>query len=134
MKLLLDTHILIWMLADDPKLPRKARELILDETNELYTSSISLWEVIIKHALHPSAMPYSGEILYDICLRAGVKILAVNTEHILAIEGLLRDKNAPPHKDPFDRLLIAQAKTEGIKLITHDALLQGYGEPCVLIV
>ena len=134
MKLLLDTHILIWMLADDPKLPQKARELILDETNELYISTVSIWEVVVKHALHPHKMPYSGKILYDICLQAGLKTLAINTEHILAIEGLRREKSAPPHKDPFDRVLIAQSKTEGLILITHDSLLQAYGEPCVLTV
>ena len=134
MKLLLDTHILIWALADDQKLPQKARELILDESNEVCASAVSLWEVVIKHALHPNEMPYSGRDFYNACGRAGFDLLAVNAAHVLAVESLRRDDNAPPHKDPFDRLLIAQAKTEGLVFVTHDALLSGYGESCVLSV
>ena len=132
MRLLLDTHILIWALADDPKLPKEARKLILDENNLLYASVVSVWEVIIKRALHPNEMPYSGRDFFDACERAGFETLAVNAAHVLAVEGLRRGANAPPHKDPFDRLLIAQAKVEGMTLVTHDSLLSGYGAPCVL--
>ena len=134
MKLLLDTHILIWALADDPKLPQKARELILNESNELYASVVSLWEVIIKHTLHPSELSYSGKDFYDACARAGFGLLPVKAEHILVVESLHRNENAPPHKDPFDRLLIAQAKNEDMAFVTHDTLLPGYGEPCIFSV
>lgn len=134
MKLLLDTHILIWALADDPKLPQKARELILNESNELYASAVSLWEVTIKHTLHPSELSYSGKDFYDACARAGFELLPVKVEHILVVESLHRNENAPPHKDPFDRLLIAQAKNEDMTFVTHDTLLPGYGEPCIFSV
>ena len=134
MKLLLDTHILIWALADDPKLPQKARELILNESNELYASVVSLWEVTIKHTLHPGELSYSGKDFYDACARAGFELLPVKAEHILVVESLHRNENAPPHKDPFDRLLIAQAKNEDMTFVTHDALLPGYGEPCIFSV
>ncbi len=132
MKLLLDTHILIWALADDAKLPQKAREFISDETNELYVSVVSIWEIVIKHMLHPKEFPYSGKSFCDACMRAGYETLSVKAGHVLAVEGLRRDEKAPSHKDPFDRLLIAQAKTEGMLLLTHDELLAAYGEQCVM--
>ena len=134
MNLLLDTHIVIWALADDPKLPQKARELILDQSNTVYFSIISLWEVVLKHAIRPDEVPYSGKDFYEACQRAGFDILPGKPEHILAVEGLKRKEGAPAHKDPFDRLLIAQAKTEGLRFVTHDGLIPGYGEPCVLSV
>ena len=132
MKLLLDTHILIWALADDPKLPKKARELILDTENAIYVSVVSLWEVVVKHSIHPNAIPYSGKDFYDACGRAGFELLETKPEHILAVEDLRRSEGVPPHKDPFDRLLIAQAKVEEMQFVTHDALLSGYGESCVI--
>ena len=132
MRLLLDTHIVIWALADDPKLPQQARELLLDAGNEFYVSAVSLWEIVIKRALHPRELPFSGKDFCNACRRAGFGLLAADAEHVLAVEGLRRGADAPPHKDPFDRLLIAQAKTEEMRLVTHDALLSGYGEPCVL--
>ena len=131
MKLLLDTHILIWALADDPKLPKKARELILDTDNTIYVSVVSLWEVVVKHSIHPTEIPYSGKDFYDACRCAGFELLETKPEHILAVEDLRRGEGVPPHKDPFDRLLIAQAKVEEMQFVTHDALLSGYGEACV---
>lgn len=134
MKLLLDTHILIWALADDPKLPKKARELILDVNNAIYVSTVSLWEVVVKHSIHPNEIPYSGKDFYDACRRAGFELLEAKPEHVLAVEGLRRSEGALPHKDPFDRLLIAQAKTEEMRFVTHDALLSEYGDACVISV
>ena len=99
-----------------------------------YTSVVSLWEVTIKHTLHPSELSYSGKDFYDACARAGFELLSVKAEHILVVEGLHRNETAPPHKDPFDRLLIAQAKNEDMTFVTHDALLPGDGEPCIFSV
>jgi len=134
MRLLLDTHIVIWALANDPNLPKKARELILDEGNDIYVSVVSLWEVVVKHALHRKDFPYSGKDFLDACERAGYCMLVLNEADVLAVESLKRDREAPPHKDPYDRLLLGQAKAEGLALVTHDSLIPDYNEPCVLSV
>lgn len=132
MKLLLDTHILLWALADDPKLPLTARRLIADESNTVVYSSASLWEVSIKHALHPDRMPASAATLLEFCEAAGYESLPIANRHVLALETLVRDPAAPPHNDPFDRIMLAQAKADGLVFLTHDSLIPAYGEECVL--
>lgn len=134
MNLLLDTHILIWALNDDARLPKKAKEMILDPDNAVYYSSISIWEVSIKHMLHPENVTFSGEELSGYCQEAGYIQVEMRDRHVYALETLKREKGAPDHSDPFDRILIAQAKTENLTFLTHDALLPFYGEKCVALV
>ena len=134
MNLLLDTHILIWALNEDPKLPEKARELILDKNNTVYYSTVSLWETAVKHALHPENVNFTGKELAQYCREAGYFSVEMRDKHVFALETLTRKENAPPHRDPFDRMLIAQAKAENLSLITHDALLPYYREKCIIIV
>ena len=134
MNLLLDTHILIWALNDDPRLPKKAKEMILDPKNAVYYSSISIWEVSIKHMLHPENVTFSGEELSGYCQEAGYIQVEMRDRHVYALETLKREKGAPDHSDPFDRILIAQAKAENLTFLTHDALLPFYGEKCVALV
>ncbi|WP_199219632.1 type II toxin-antitoxin system VapC family toxin [Hallerella porci] len=130
----MDTHIALWTLLDSEKLPIEARKLINQENVEPVFSLISMWEIVIKHAINPNKMPISGAQFLDYCTQAGFQQLMVYEEHVLEVEKLKRDENAPSHKDPFDRMLIAQAKAEGIILLTHDSLLSGYNEPCVMTV
>jgi Uncharacterized protein conserved in bacteria len=132
MRLLLDTHILIWALNGDRRLPAKARRLILDDGNTLYYSTVSLWEVSIKHAIHPENVEFTGEDLDYFCREAGFLPVEVKNSHVIYLESLRRSEGAPPHHDPFDRMLIAQAKAENLVLITHDSLLSYYNEKCVM--
>ena len=132
MNLLLDTHILIWALNEDPRLPAQARDLILDEGNTVYYSSVSIWEVSIKHANHPENISFSGKDLAGYCQEAGFLPVEMRDKHVFALETLSRPEDAPPHHDPFDRMLIAQAKSENLSFITHDPLLSFYGEKCVI--
>ena len=134
MKVLLDTHIALWTLLDSEKLPIEARNLINQENVEPVFSLISMWVIAIKHAIHPDQMPITGAQFLDYCTQAGFQQLLIYEEHVLEVEKLKRDENAPSHKDPFDRMLIAQAKAEGMILLTHDSLLAGYNEPCVMTV
>lgn len=134
MKILLDTHILLWTLSNDARLPEKARKLIENEENEIYYSVISPWEVEIKHLLHPDVMPVSAEEIIEYCEQSGFRSVLVKEKHILALEGLKREKGTLPHKDPFDRMLICQASTENMIFVTHDSLIPGYNEPCILAV
>ena len=132
MNLLLDTHILIWALNDDPRLPEKARELILDEKNAVYYSTVSIWEVSVKHAIHPDNVKFSGKELSEFCRKAGFLPVEMCDKHVLALETIKREDGAPPHNDPFDRMLLAQAIAENMHFITHDSLIPYYGEKCVI--
>ena len=131
MKYLLDSHILIWALFSDEKLSRKAYEIINNPDNEIYYSAVSVWEINMKHDKSPNKMPISGQLLVKSSDEAKMCSLPVTKEHALAISTLRREENTPPHQDPFDRMLIAQAKTENMILLTHDSLLKDYGETCV---
>ncbi len=132
MNLLLDTHILIWALNEDPRLPEKAKEMILDPNNVVYYSAVSVWEISIKHANHPDNVEFTGRELSQFCQDAGFLPVEMRDKHVLALETIRRAAGAPPHHDPFDRMLIAQAKAENMSLITHGALLPYYEEKCII--
>jgi PIN domain nuclease of toxin-antitoxin system len=134
MKLLADTHIIIWALLDNDRLPAKARALLSDPNNTVFFSPVSVWEIAMKHTAHPRELPFTGKTFFELCLRSGMQLSEMRISHVLAYESLHRAEGAPAHKDPFDRLLIAQAKTENLVLLTHDSLLSDYEEPCVLLV
>ncbi len=134
MRILLDTHILLWAISNDARLPDKARKLIENEENEIYYSIVSLWETEIKRLVHPDVMPVSAEQLAAYCEESGYQRLLIREKHIFALGGLKREENAPPHKDPFDRMLICQASAENMMFVTHDSLITGYKLPCILAV
>ena len=129
MNLLLDTHIAIWALNDDPALSEKARSLILDPDNAIFYSTVSVWEVLLKHARRPQDIPFDEKDFSEACREAGFLPLNLSDKHILAVSTLVRTND---HNDPFDRLLIAQAKVENLSFLTHDALIPGYNEKCVV--
>ena len=132
MNLLLDTHILIWALNEDPRLSETAREMILDAGNVIYYSTVSVWEISTKHALHPENVAFSGRELASYCQKAGFLSLEIRDKHVFALETVTRPENAPKHSDPFDRMLIAQAKAENMSFLTHDALIPYYEEKCII--
>lgn len=134
MKLLLDTHILIWMLMNAPELTIKARSLVENHDNRLYYSTISVWEVAIKHRLHPQKIPCSGMKFISLCEASDMVPLSLRNEHIVTFERLHRQKSAPSHKDPFDQILISQAIAESMVFLTHDKTLKYYDEADVEIV
>ena len=134
MKILLDTHILFWSMCMEEKLPQRVLSWINDPENDIFFSSASVWEIVIKHSKNPTAMPVDGNTFANECINAGFTPLAIENRHVLAVSDLKRENGVPPHNDPFDRVLIAQAKTEEMTLITHDGLLAGYGEKCVVTI
>lgn len=134
MKILIDTHIAIWAVLNDPKLPKKAKDIILHEENEIFYSTASIWEITIKHMLHPDKIRISGGLLEKGCESNGYFVLPIFNEHVLALETLRRPKNAPQHNDPFDRIMIAQAKSECLMFLTHDSLIPHYNEPFIILV
>lgn len=132
MNLLLDTHLLIWALNEDPRLSEKARKMILDRGNVIYYSSVSIWEVSIKHANHPENVEFTGKELAKYCTEAGFLPIELKDRHVFALETLIRAEDAPPHRDPFDRILVAQAKAENMFFLTHDELIPYYEEKCIV--
>ena len=124
MRLLLDTHLLLWAAGPSPRLPPQARELISDRENELLASSASLWEIAIKSALKRPGFPVDPTLFRRNLLNNGYRELAVTGEHATAVANL-----PPLHRDPFDRMLVAQSIVEGVTLLSSDALVAQYPGP-----
>lgn len=127
MRLLLDTHIVLWAAAMPEKLPNTAVELLNDERNTLFFSAASFWEIVIKNALGRSDFQVNCQQLRSGLLINNYHELLVSSEHCLYVETL-----PSHHKDPFDRILVAQAIVEDMTLLTADSLLSQY--PSVLLV
>jgi len=123
-KLLLDTHVLLWAAGNPDRLSAEARALIEAPENELLFSAASLWEIAIKRGLGRKDFRVDVRLLRRGLLDNGYSELPVRSEHAVAVDGL-----PMLHKDPFDRLLVAQAGVEGITLLTSDALVAQYPGP-----
>lgn len=134
MRILLDTHIMLWALAGDERLPDKARRFIENPDNEICYSILSLWEIELKRCAHPDLMPVTALDVAGYCEQAGYEQIVVRDQHIYRLSELQREPGTAPHKDPFDRMLICQAAAENMLLVTHDARIAEYTEPCVLAV
>lgn len=134
MKVLIDTHIALWALMDDPKMPKEAEKILMDEDIDIYYSTASVWEVAIKHCIRPDDMLVDARLFEKGCEENGYKVLPVFNYHTFVLDSLKRPDNAPKHNDPFDRILICQSKAEGMKFLTHDSLLLTYNEGCIIYV
>ena len=106
MKLLLDTHIVLWYITDDQRLPVIAREMINNPENEVYYSMVSLWEVAIKHQISSQRMPVSDESFSRFAEASGLLCMQLKKEHIAVLKTLNRKKEAKEHHDPFDSMHI----------------------------
>lgn len=124
MKLLLDSHLLLWAAGTPERLPESARALFEDPGNELLFSAASLWEIAIKRGLGRSDFQVDARVLRRGLLDNGYSELPVTSEHAVAIDAL-----PPLHRDPFDRILVAQAQVEGITLVTADETVAKYPGP-----
>lgn len=119
MRLLLDTHILLWWLADDPALSAAARTAIGDPPSEVFVSAASAWEIAIKHALGRLEFPIAQMV--TILDEAGFTPLGIAMQH-----GVIAGALPPHHNDPFDRMLVAQAQHEGMTIVTADTMIRRY--------
>ncbi len=128
MNLLLDTHLLIWAAEGHEGVPVGARDLMEASENDLHFSVVSLWEIAIKSGLHRKDFQLDARVLRRGLIDNGYHELAIAGQHAVAIDML-----PPIHKDPFDRLLIAQATVEGITLLTDDATVAKYPGPIRLV-
>jgi PIN domain nuclease of toxin-antitoxin system len=128
MRLLLDTHVALWAITDDPKLGNRAREHLSDPTALIFVSAATLWEIAIKHALRRADMPISAERAAGYFSQSGFEALPITWPHTRRVERL-----PPIHKDPFDRLLVAQSLEEPLLLLTHDATVASYADSIVFV-
>ncbi len=123
MNLLLDTHLLLWAASEPKRLSAKARTMLLDPANHLIFSTASLWEVSIKNGLDRSDFNVDPRRLWRMLLVNGYRELPITSEHTVAVNELPN-----LHKDPFDRILVAQARVEGLTLLTVDKAVAKYGD------
>jgi PIN domain nuclease of toxin-antitoxin system len=119
MNLLLDTHALLWWLGDDPTLSGKARDAIADGRNVVFVSAASIWEIRIKQAIGKLKLPRSFREVLEAQAFMNLPVTAEHAHGVLALP--------PHHRDPFDRMLVAQAKAERLTVVTRDERIKRYG-------
>jgi PIN domain nuclease of toxin-antitoxin system len=125
MRLLLDTHILLWWLADSPSLSDQARELIADPDNAVFVSAVSLWEIWLKQSLGKLQLPLDFEERLAGESFESLPLLAAHTREVASLPW--------HHRDPFDRMLIAQARVSELTLVTADDIAARYGDFVLLV-
>jgi PIN domain nuclease of toxin-antitoxin system len=128
LNLLLDTHVALWAITDSPKLPQKARELVESPKSAVWISAASVWEIAIKHALGRGDIPVSSQDAVRFFRESGYRFLPLEVEHAIAVGEL-----PTHHQDPFDRILVAQALVEPMRLMTHDPMVARYSDTIIEI-
>jgi PIN domain nuclease of toxin-antitoxin system len=121
-RLLLDTHLLLWSVGRSKRLPKRVRAVLLDAANEVFYSAASIWEVAIKSALRRKDFRVDPAVLVRTLVQSGFSELPVSAVHAASVARL-----PAIHRDPFDRLLVAQSAAEPMTLLTNDAMLARYG-------
>lgn len=125
MNFLLDTHVIIWLLDDTSPLTEDVRAMMRDRSHSLTISAASLWEISIKQAIGKLRV---ADDLINIMEKNGIHSLPITVNHAVAVRSL-----PLLHNDPFDRMLIAQARSEGLTLVTHDKIFQSYPVACLMV-
>jgi PIN domain nuclease of toxin-antitoxin system len=127
MRILLDTHAAIWAASDSSRLPARIATLVAASDTEIHVSAASIWEISIKHSLGKRhRMPFSGREAIDIFQAVGFALLDITALHAASVGEL-----SLTHADPFDRLILAQAAVEPMRLITSDSKLAGYSDSII---
>lgn len=127
MKFLVDTHILLWAASAPQKIPPRMLKLIADERNTLFFSAASLWEIVIKNSLGREDFQVDPRIFRSSLVDNGYVEMPITSEHVLFVHDL-----PPLHKDPFDRILVAQSSIEGMAILTVDQAVIDYGGTVIL--
>ena len=132
MNILLDTHIAVWAIVDDPRLSVKARNLLLDPDNTIYFSSVSTLEVNNKTKSKKNNLEFNTQEFVENCVMAGFNELPLLSKHFFGESSLKWGGEGEAHKDPYDRLLLSQAKSENYRFMTHDEMIQHFDEKCII--
>lgn len=125
MKYLLDTHIILWALVDDKRIPKEIKDKLLDSNNQVYYSTVSPWEVEIKHQKQKS-FTLTAEQFCFLCDQNEILNLPIKNNHVVRLSDVVKNDKKLKHNDPFDKMLIAQSLEENMVLITHDQKLIAY--------
>ena len=128
MRILLDTHVLLWAVGESDRLPEAARKWLEDSNNEVFFSAASLWEIAIKASLGREDFQVDPAQILEVMPETGFSELPVKAQHAVEVSRL-----PMIHKDPFDRLLVAQSKVEPMLLLTNDELLVSYSDNVRLV-
>ena len=123
MKILLDTHTLIWALGTPEKMPEYIVEMICNESNDIYVSAASLWEISIKNKKSPEKMPFTATQIRDYCQRAGYYFLSLSIDSVATFDKLTFKNN----NDPFDQILVSQSIANNMRFVTHDERIKQFG-------
>ncbi|MBR4776002.1 MAG: type II toxin-antitoxin system VapC family toxin [Lachnospiraceae bacterium] len=127
MKYLLDTNVLLWVISgNEERVSSEIYDILNDSANDIYYSMASVWEVGIKYIKNPKLMEFSPENFVKLCDKLGFIRLSINCDHIYTLKDIKLAEGAPDHKDPFDRLIMSQAKYENMIMITGDLTLRWY--------
>lgn len=133
MKILLDTHVILWALTDDPKLSPEARKMITEKDNLIYYSLASIWEIAIKNRKSPQKCPYHEREIAELCEQSGYLPLEITLNDILGIRHLkVKEGQKLSNYDLFDRILLSQAKSGELRFLSHDTNFQNYDESCLV--
>ena len=133
MKYLLDTHVLMWMIAGSDLVSDDIKELVMNPDNDIYYSTVSPWEVEIKHLKYPDTFVLSGKQLISLAEQAGFINIGIQNRHIAEIHNVRPVNEDLIHNDPFDKMLLAQAIAEDMILITHDKKFRIYDDRHLLV-
>jgi PIN domain nuclease of toxin-antitoxin system len=128
MKFLVDTNIALWALFDDPLLSQTAHKILNDAKNDIQFSVCNIWEIAIKRGLKKPGFDHDPRVIRRFLIDNGYEELLIQSKHVVVVDSL-----PPIHKDPFDRILIAQAIVEGITLLTADAVIAQYPGPILKV-
>ena len=128
MNILIDTHIALWSMYNDKRLSERSREYLIDENNNIFVSLVSAWEIAIKYSIGKLKIP-ADEFLRD-CEAMGFRELTLTRDHIKCVQNLPFGPDG--HKDPFDRMLLSQADSEGMRFLTEDSKILRHDIPAVI--
>ena len=132
MKILLDTHYLIWILQGK-NFSQELEQMLRDPENQIYFSVISIWEIAIKKHSRPEKIPFTASDILGYAKDSGFKMIRLSELHVLALDSLKVKVGRKEHRDPFDRILIAQAKSEQMHFLTKDSRISAYDEECIML-
>lgn len=132
MEYILDTHLAFWSLYESNNVPKKVKEIIEDDRNEIYISAVSIWEIATKHLINPKVMPISGTEFYHDCLNNDYLILPMLAKDVVDYENIEIKDGLYVNKDPFDRMIIALSKHQNFLLCTCDKRMQYYDDSHIM--
>lgn len=132
MNILIDTHIAVWAIVDDKRLKKKARDMILDPANNIYFSALSVLEIDMKTKSRTNNLEFTTDEFTELCHRAGYLLSPLTDAHITGANHLEWIGEGDAHRDPFDRILLAQAIAENMRFMTSDSKISGFRQNCVI--